>query len=118
MNRKDSPISVDMGPLFADASAFAQSVACLPLADGYSTSFRNFDLQKQKVKLMQLSVAGSETVTVPAGTFIAFRVEVTSADGGPDKSTVWVAKDSRKPVKVSTVMASMGGATMTAELAP
>jgi hypothetical protein len=79
------------------------------------TSFRNFDLQKQKVKLMQLSVAGSETVTVPAGTFTAFRVEVTSADGS-DKSTVWIAKDSRKAVKMSTIMASMGGATMTAEL--
>jgi hypothetical protein len=84
--------------------------------NGYTTSFRNFDLQKQKVKLMQLSVAGSESVTAPAGTFAAFRVEITSADGGPDKSTVWIAKDTRKPVKISTVMASMGGATMTAEL--
>jgi hypothetical protein len=65
---------------------------------------------------MQLSVEGSETITVPAGTFTAFRVEVTSADGS-DKSTIWIAKDSRKPVKISTVMASMGGATMTAELA-
>ena len=117
MNGQDKPISADLGgPLFADASGFAHSVACLPLADGYTTTFRNFDLQKQKVKLMQLSVAGSETVTVPAGTFTAFRVEVTSADGS-DKSTVWIAKDSRKPVKMSTVMSSMGGATMTAELA-
>jgi dipeptidyl aminopeptidase/acylaminoacyl peptidase len=117
MNGQNKPISADMGgPLFADASGFAHSVACLPLADGYTTSFRNFDLQKQKVKLMQLSVADSESVTVPAGTFTAYRVEVTSADGGPDKSTVWVAKDSRKPVKISSTMASMGGATMTAEL--
>lgn len=117
MNGQDRPIAVDMGgPLFADASASTYSIACLPLAEGYTTSFRNFDLQKQKVKLMQLSVAGSESVTVPAGTFSAFRVEVTSADGS-DKSTVWVAKDSRKPVKVSTVISSMGGATMTAELA-
>lgn len=95
----------------------AFAVGCLPLADGYTTSFRNFDLQKQKVKLMQLSVAGSETVTVPAGTFPAFRVELTSADGS-DKATLWIAKDSRKPVKISTVIASMGGATMTAELVP
>jgi hypothetical protein len=117
MNGQSKLISADMGgPLFADASGFAHSVACLPLADGYSTSFRNFDLQKQKVKLMQLSVADTESVTVPAGTFTAYRVEVTSADGGPDKSTVWVAKDSRKPVKISSLMASMGGATMTAEL--
>ncbi|HTB15591.1 MAG TPA: alpha/beta fold hydrolase [Bryobacteraceae bacterium] len=117
MNGQDRAISADMGgPLFADAGAAAYSIACLPLADGYTTSFRNFDLQKQKVKLMQLSVAGSETVTVPAGTFSVFRVEVSSADGGADKSTMWIAKDSRKPVKISSVMASMGGAVMTAEL--
>ena len=54
-------------------------------------------MQKQKVKLMQLRVAGSETVTVPAGTFDAFKVELSSADGGPDKSTVWIAKDTRDP---------------------
>ena len=103
--------------LFADGGGSALSIGCLPLADGYTTTFRNFDLQKQKVKLMQLSVAGSETVTVPAGTFTTFRVELTSADGG-DRSTVWIAKDTRKPVKISAVIASMGGATMTAELVP
>jgi len=118
MNGQDTAVSADLGgALFADGGGSAYSIGCLPLADGYTTSFRNFDLQKQKVKLMQLSVAGSETVTVPAGTFPAFRVELTSADGS-DKSTVWIAKDSRKPVKISTVIASMGGATMTAELVP
>jgi hypothetical protein len=55
---------------------------------------------------------------VPAGKFEAFKVELSSADGGPDKSTVWIAKDTRTPVKMSTVMAEMGGATLTAELAP
>ena len=117
MNGQEHPVSVDMGgPLFADAGASAYSIACLPLADGYTASFRNFDLQKQKVKLMQLNVAATESVTVPAGTFTAFRVEVTSADGGSDKQTLWIAKDSRKPVKVSSTISSMGGATMTAEL--
>jgi hypothetical protein len=80
--------------------------------------YRNFDLQKKKVKLMQLQVAGSESVTVPAGTFDAFKVELSSADGGPDKSTVWIAKDTRTPVKTSTVMVEMGGAVLTAELLP
>ncbi|MBV9768372.1 MAG: DUF3108 domain-containing protein, partial [Bryobacterales bacterium] len=88
----------------------------LPLADGYSTTFRNFDLQRQTVKLMQLQVAGSENVTVPAGTFDAFKVELSSADGGPDRSTVWIAKSARTPVKISAVMPEMGGAMLTAEL--
>jgi hypothetical protein len=29
---------------------------------------------------------------------------------------MWIARDSRKPVKLSAVMAQMGGATLTAEL--
>jgi len=71
---------------------------------------------RQKPKLLQLQVTGSESVTVPAGTFEAYKIEITSADGGSDKMTVWVAKDSRTPVKISAVLAQMGGATMTAEL--
>jgi hypothetical protein len=117
MNGQDKPIAVDLGgPLFADAAGGDQVIACLPLAEGYSTAFRNFDVQTQKVKLLQLSVAGVEKITVPAGTFDAFRVEISSADGGTDKKTLWVAKESHQVVKVSAVMASMGGATMTEEL--
>ncbi len=119
MNGPPKPISADLGgPLFADSAGAALVIASLPLADGYGTTFRNFDLQKQKVKLMQLKMVGSEGVTIAAGTFDAYKVEITSADGGSDKMTIWIAKDSRKPVKISAVMAEMGGATMTTELKP
>jgi dipeptidyl aminopeptidase/acylaminoacyl peptidase len=119
MNGKDQPISVDLGgPLFADAAASKQSISCLPLAEGYSTTFRNFDVQKQKVKLMQLKVSGIDKVTVPAGTFDAYKVEVSSDDGGGDKETIWIARDSHKVVKESAVLASMGGAILTQELMP
>jgi dipeptidyl aminopeptidase/acylaminoacyl peptidase len=115
----DKPISADLdGTIFADGAGSNFVIGCLPLAAGYTTTFRNFDLQRQKVKLMQLQVAGSESVTVRAGTLDAFKVELTSADGGPDKSTVWIAKDTRTPVKISTVMVEMGGAVLTAELLP
>jgi len=115
----ERPISADLdGTTFADGAGSNFVIGCLPLAEGFTTTYRNFDLQRQKVKLMQLEVAGSESVTVPAGTFDAFKVELSSADGGPDKSTVWIAKDSRTPVKISTVMAEMGGAVLTAELLP
>ena len=49
-------------------------IATLPLAEGYTTTFRNFDVQKQKPTLKQLKVVGTEEVTVPAGTFKAFKV--------------------------------------------
>src|SRR6266699_2809697 len=70
MNGQDQPIAVDLGgPLFADAAGADQVIACLPLAEGYITTFRNFDVQTQKVKLLQLTVAGKEEITVPAGKF-------------------------------------------------
>ena len=119
MNGQEKPISADLGgPLFADAAGSEFVIASLPLAEGYTTNFRNFDIRRQKEKLMQLKVVGVESVTVPAGTFDAFKVELTSADGGSDKRTLWIAKDSRKPVKESAVLAEMGGATLTEELVP
>jgi len=117
MNGQDKPIAVDLGgPLFADAAGSDQVIACLPLAEGYNATFRNFDVQTQKVKLLQLTVAGKEEVKVPAGTFNALRVEISSADGGSDKRTLWIAGETRKVVKVTAVLASMGGAVMTQEL--
>jgi dipeptidyl aminopeptidase/acylaminoacyl peptidase len=117
MNGQEKPIAVDLGgALFADGAGADQAIACLPLATGYSSTFRNFDIQSQKVKLLQLSVSGEETITVPAGKFEAYRVEIASADGGTDKKTIWVAKDTHKVVKGSAVVAAMGGAVVTQEL--
>lgn len=119
VNGQERPIAKDLGgPIFADAAGAQQSIACLPLAEGYTATFRNFDVQRQKEKLLQLKVAGVESVTVPAGTFDAYRVEISSADGGNDKMTLWVAKDSRKAVKITAVLAEMGGATLLQELLP
>jgi hypothetical protein len=119
MNGQDRPISVDLGgPLFAEGAGSKQVLACLPLAEGYTTTYRNFDVQQQKVQLMQLRVSGVEKVTVPAGTFDAYKLEISSADGGNEKETLWVAKDSHKAVKESAVLPSMGGAVLTQELMP
>ncbi len=78
------PVSVDLGgPLFADGAA-----ACsrsLPLAEGYTATFRNFDVQKQKSSLKQLKVLGTEDVKVPAGTFKTWKAEVASAEGEPGR---------------------------------
>jgi dienelactone hydrolase len=118
MNGQQKPINVDMGgPLFADSAGSMQSIAALPLVDGYHTTFRNFDLQSQQPKLMQLTVADSEDVTVPAGTFQAYKVEISSMDGA-EKMTMWIAKASKETVKYRALMPQMGGATLTAELMP
>lgn len=114
LNGQEKPIDADAGgPLFADGSGGRLAIVALPLAEGYSATFRNFDLQRMKPKLLQLKVAAAERVTVPAGTFDTWRVEITSAEGGPDQMTLWVAKEGRKAVKMA---AAMGGASIAAEL--
>jgi dipeptidyl aminopeptidase/acylaminoacyl peptidase len=117
MGGDPKPVSVDLGgELFADGVGGHEAIAALPLAEGYSATFRNFDVRQQKVQLKQAKVAGSEDVTVPAGSFKAWKVEIASAEGDPGATTIWVAKDSRKVVKTVTTVPEMGGAVVTTEL--
>jgi dipeptidyl aminopeptidase/acylaminoacyl peptidase len=117
MGGQKRPIAVDLGgTLFADGAGSYHVLATLPLAEGFKTTFRNFDVQKQKATLKQLEVTGSEQVTVPAGSFDAFKLEITSAEGDPGKTTVWIDKAKRKPVKIVASLPQMGGATLTSEL--
>lgn len=105
------------GPLFADAASAARVIAALPLAEGYTATYRNFDVQTAKVRVMSLKVSGAETVTVPAGAFDCYKVEVTAADGAPGRRIYYVAKTERRTVKIEATMPQMGGARLTAELA-
>jgi fermentation-respiration switch protein FrsA (DUF1100 family) len=117
VNGQAKPVEIELGgPVFADSAGAMESIAALSLTEGYKTAFRNVDLALQKPKLMQLSVVASETVTVPAGTFESYRLEIEPADGGPGKMTVWVAKTVRIAVKYQSVLPEMGGAVLTAEL--
>lgn len=114
---EQKPFSVGLsGPLFA-VSSIDVTVGCLPLADGYSTAFRYFDIERlalnpdaaNREKQLQLKVLGMEAVTVPAGAFDSYKVELTSLDGSY-KETLWIAKDSRTPVKTYTVIVWTKGA--------
>jgi hypothetical protein len=119
MSGQSTPIDADPGgALFADGAGAFEVLASLPLSDGYSLSFRNFDVQKQKPQIKQLKVIGTESVTVPAGTFDAYKLEIVAADNDADKQTVWIDKGSRKVLKVSAVLPSLNGAILTSELTP
>ncbi len=119
MNGKSTPLAGDPGgALFADGAGALDVIASLPLADGYSLSFRNWDVQKQKPQIKQLKVLGTESVTVPAGKFDAYKVEIVDTGNDADKQTVWIDKQSRKVLKVSAVLVSLNGAILTSELTP
>jgi len=115
MNGQVRPVNVALeGPIFADGPGSHAVIARLPLAAGYTTTFRNLDIRSQKVEVKSLEVVGKESVTVPAGTFDAWKVQVSGADGGA--TTLWVAPDTRQVVKISAVLPAMGGAVLTAQL--
>ena len=117
MSGQSTPIDADPGgALFADGAGAFEVIASLPLADGYTLSFRNFDVIKKKTQIKQLKVIGSERVTVPAGTFDAYKLEIVAADNDADKQTVWIDKGSRKVLKISAVIPSLNGAILTSEL--
>jgi dipeptidyl aminopeptidase/acylaminoacyl peptidase len=119
MNGQPRPIDVDLGgQAFADGAGAFDVIAALPLAEGYSAGFRNFDVQKQKAQVKQLKVVGAESITVPAGKFDAYKVEITAADNDADRQTVWIAKDTRRVVKITATLPNLGGALLTSELTP
>ena len=115
MSGQVKPLKADLGgDLFGDGAGANHVIATLPLDPGYKAAFRNYDVRTQTPQVVQLEVAGPEQVTVPAGTFDAVKMELTSGDGS--KTTLWVAKDTHRLVKVSAVSVAMNGATITSEL--
>ena len=117
MNSQSRPIDVDLGgETFADGPGSGNIIAMLPLAEGYTATYRNFNVQAQRVATAQARVVAVESVTVPAGTFDSFKVEVELSNGG--KNTLWIAKSPRKLVKAIQTGPQLGGATLTAELQP
>jgi hypothetical protein len=111
------PVTADLpGPLFADGAGSAQVFGLLPLSEGYKATFYNFDVVKATPRQMQVEVEGRESVTVPAGTFKAWKVRVTSVDGGAEQLTFWYDTRTRRYLKSTAVLAQMGGAVLTAEL--
>jgi hypothetical protein len=110
----DKQVSADVGgSVFAEGPGNFQSLGCLPLANNYAITYRNIDYVRQAEEQVELKVLGSESVTVPAGTFESYVVHLTRHPAETDQ-TIWIDRQSRKVVKVST--SAPNGATSTQEL--
>jgi len=114
MNGQESPIDVDTDQsVFGDGSAIGVTLAQLPLKEGYSTMYRTFDPQKQKVVNHKMSVAKSEDLETAKGNIDTYQIDIEVMDGTNTKSKVWISKgDSPKMVKMEATLPSMGGAKM------
>ncbi len=105
-------------PIIADNHALEVGLSTLPLIEGYSASFATYNPMpgQQGVNTYTMTVTGMEEVTVPAGTYQTYVVEVDRADSNED-STLYLDSETKMLVKsMSTMPAQMGGGTITAEL--
>ncbi len=113
-----TPLSVEVGvPLFAGAG-IPQVVASLPLVQGYEARLWDVVLSmRPPVVGKTLRVVGQEKVTVPAGTFLAWRVAIVADEPYVTSMNVWVAVESRRALRLDCP--SVGGlAGYTIELQP
>lgn len=120
MPGREMPLKSELeAPVYGSDTALDLVIASLPLAMGYKTSFRTFDLLSQAVKVMMLEVTGVEEVTVPAGTFKTFKVELKNMDGEPGGGTMFINTDKDRCLvrSVMQLPPMMGGGTVTSELA-
>jgi hypothetical protein len=106
------------GRVFVEGAALNQSLRALPLQQGSAATIGVFDLMASRSVQKRIEVAGSEQVTVPAGTFDAVRIVVSPADGTSGGATVWVerAAPHRLLRAVSSMPPMAGGGTATMEL--
>ncbi|HET8657325.1 MAG TPA: insulinase family protein [Longimicrobiaceae bacterium] len=80
--------TVPKGTLFNGMDEIALAVA--DLAPGKTISIPVFSPQSGSPMTASFKVTGTESVTVPAGTFQAYRVEMAA---GPQSGTLWVRRD-------------------------
>jgi hypothetical protein len=91
-----------------DNEEVVQLIRRLPLAEGYSTNISVVGLGAAIVIDVKLDVTGRETVTVPAGTFDTYKVNLgIQMDGRhvQDQKFWYSADDHRYPVKIENVIA-------------
>lgn len=112
------PVNVKLDfPVITEGSGFEVALRTLPIAEGYKASFNQLDIMKAKAELMNINVLGKEKVTLPAGEFDTYKIEVKPAEGGEGGNLMWIDSVSKTLVKSEAKLgAAMGGGSVTIEL--
>ena len=119
MNGNETPLDVTLDkPVFADGGALYETLARLPLAEGYKAVYRTFDVQKQIVKAFEINVIARESIDVSGGTFDTFKAEIKALDDNPGDTMLWLSaeEDYKGLIKSTGTSPEMGGAKITIEL--
>ena len=94
-------VDTTVAPETYDEHALGVIVPALPLAVGKHFVVNGFASEDASPKVLTVTVAGEDSVTVPAGTFAAYRVEVT---GGAVPVVLYVTRDApRHVIKIEIV---------------
>lgn len=119
MGGNEIPVNAELpAPVFGEDAALMLAIESMPLEKGYKTTLRVFDLMMMKAKPMLLKVTGIETVTVPAGSYDAYKLELKPLGDEPGGGTIFISeKDPRCMVRSTMLLPPQaGGGTMTTEL--
>ncbi len=115
LNGAPRRVAVDLGgELLADGAGRYLVIGRFPLAVGYAATLRNFNVQNGRPLLAQLRVVSEEEVSAPLGTFACYRLELVDESGA--RTTIWVARQSRLPLRIIVAPAGLGAAKMRLEL--
>ncbi|MCX6622937.1 MAG: hypothetical protein NTY38_18100, partial [Acidobacteria bacterium] len=92
---KDTKMVALDGPVFTNEE-LTWMMRRLPLRSGYKVTVPTFTILGMTVKL-ELTASGPEEVTVPAGKFRCFKVEVVG-------QSIWVSSEGTRPVVKTSAM--------------
>ncbi len=100
------------GIVVADGAGADLVIARMPLAEGFATSFYQFDSQIGKNKKMNLKVEGKEILNGQN----VWKVSLTNADNEAEIQTLWIDGSKGMAVKTTSVIPAMGNAKVTMTL--
>jgi hypothetical protein len=98
LNTRQSNMSLQRAQIPSDARetvTLPMLVRALPLAEGYATQINAYLPIAARLERVTVQVLGTEDVTVPAGTYKTWVVEI---DTGDAQSKVWVAQAAPYPL--------------------
>lgn len=112
------PINVNVDvPIVSDGAGVEMMIESLSLTENTTLKFYQLDLMSAKTKEYILKVVGNEKISVPAGEYDTYKVDIKEVSGEGEPTHKWVDKASGKTVKTVTKLgAQMGGGTVTIEL--
>lgn len=96
------------GAFLMDGAGYDLMISRFPLAEGYKTSFYNFDFMTQKLKTMKLEVLGKEDNL--------WKVKVYNNNNDKETATLWIDSNRKLATKMEMIIPAMGNAKLTSVL--